>query len=145
MPVNGMNVGVDYSILYFSGTTGQLIDLGDVQDVNIVAMKHDIKSMPYNNTPRYGYVPDGYRIEFTITRTGSTLEDLMVTFSQNFNIGAVQQPGYLNESIINPDGSVRRYQYTNFVVFLTDHGNISRDKVVTLKMEGMASDKVQIA
>jgi len=57
----------------------------------------------------------------------------------------VQNPGYLNESIINPDGSVSRYQYTNFVVFLTDHGQISRDKVVTLKLEGMASDKVAIS
>jgi hypothetical protein len=31
------------------------------------------------------------------------------------------------------------------VVFLTDHGSVSRDKTVTLKLEGMASDKVQIA
>jgi hypothetical protein len=140
-----MNVGVDYSITYYDSTSGALIDLGDVQNVQITALKHDIKSMPYNRPPRYGFVPDGFRIEFTITRTGSTLEDLMVTLSQNFNAGSVQKPGYLNEAITNPDGSVRRYQYTNFVVFLTDHGNISRDKIVTLKLEGMASDKVQIA
>jgi hypothetical protein len=30
-------------------------------------------------------------------------------------------------------------------VFLTSHGDISRDKVVTLTLEGMASDKVTIA
>jgi len=116
-----------------------------VQNVQINAMKHDIKSMPYNGVPRYGYVPDGFKIEFTITRTGSVLEDLMATLSKNFNAGSVQKPGYFNESITNPDGSIRRFQYTNFVVFLTDHGAISRDKVVSLKLEGMASDKVQIA
>lgn len=145
MPVNGMNVGVDYSITYYDSTSGGLINLGDVQDVKITAMKHDIKSSPYNQVPRYGFIPDGFKIDFTITRNGSTLEDLMVAFSANFNAGIVNGAGYLNESINNPDGSVSRYQYTNFVVFLTNHGDISREKVVTLTLEGMASDKVKIA
>lgn len=145
MSVNGMNVGVDYSISFFDGASGLLVDLGDVQNVNVTAMKHDIKSMPYNKVPRFGFVPDGFKVDFTITRTGSVLEDYMVLFSANFNAGNILSPGFLNETINNPDGSVSRYQYTGFVVFLTDHGNISREKVVTLKLEGMASDKVQLA
>ena len=140
-----MNVGVDYSISYFESVSGGLINLGDVQDIKITAQKHDIKSAPYNQVPRYGFIPDGYKIDFTITRNGSILEDLMVAFSAAFNAGNVQGAGYLNETIINADGSTSRYQYTNFVVFLTDHGDISREKVVTLKLEGMASDKVKIA
>ena len=145
MPVNGMNVGVDYAISYYDSTSGALINLGDVQDVKITAMKHDIKSAPYNQVPRYGFIPDGYKVDFTITRNGSTLEDLMVTLSANFNNGVVQGVGYLNETINNPDGTVSRYQYTNFVVFLTSHGDISRDKIVSLTLEGMASDKRKIA
>ena len=145
MPINGMNVGVDYNITYFESATSTLINLGDVQNVKIIAQKHDISSKPYNQVPRFGYVPDGFKVDFTITRTGSVLEDLMVTFSANFNAGNIITPGFLNQSIINPDGTVKRYQYTNFVVFLTDHGDISREKVVTLKLEGMASDKTIIA
>lgn len=145
MPINGMNVGVDYSITYFESASGTLVALGDVQNVKIIAQKHDIKSAPYNQVPRYGYVPDGFKIDFTITRTGSVLEDLMALFSSNFNLGNIITPGFLNESVNNPDGTVRRYQYTNFVVFLTDHGDISREKVVSLKLEGMASDKIIIA
>lgn len=145
MPVNGMNVGVDYTISFYDGTSGTLVNLGDVQNVKIVALKHDIKSMPYNDVPRYGYVPDGFKIDFSITRTGSDITDFMVKAAQNFNAGNVQKPGYLNETITNPDGSISRYQYTKFVVFLTDHGNIQRDAPVTLTLEGMASDKVQIA
>ena len=145
MPVNGMNVGVDYTITYYDSTSGALINLGDIQDVKITALKHDIKSAPYNQVPRYGFVPDGFKIDFTITRNGSTLEDLMVAFSASFNAGNVNGSGYLNETINNPDGSVSRYQYTGFVVFLTSHGDIAREKVVTLTLEGMASDKVKIA
>lgn len=140
-----MNVGTDYSLAYFDGNTGFIVDLGDVQSVRIVALKHELKSMPYNDVPRYGYVPDGFRIDFTIVRTASLMEDLMVTFSKNFNQGHIIKPGYLNESINNPDGTVSRYQYTNFVIFLDDHGDVSREKPVMLRLSGMASDKKAIA
>lgn len=145
MPVNGMNTGVDYQLFYYDGASGALVDLGDVQDVKIVALKHDIKSQPFNRQPRYGYVPDGFKIDFTITRTGPELEDFMVAASANFDAGAIQKPGYLQQTVANPDGTISRYQYTNMVIFLTDHGNISRDKPTTLALEGMASSKIQIA
>jgi hypothetical protein len=145
MPVNGMNVGTDYSLSYFDGNSGVIQPLADVQSVKITALKHQLKNMPFNSVPRYGYVPDGFSIDFTIVRTSQVLELLAVNFSKNFNAGAVLQPGYFNESINNPDGSVIRFQYTNFVVFLDDHGDISREKPVMLRLTGMASDKVQIA
>ena len=140
-----MNVGVDFSVSYFEGTSGTLIDLGDVQTVHIVPLKHDIKSSPYNNDPRYGYVPDGFKIDFTITRTLSLLEDFMVLLAANFSQGILIAPGYLNESIINTDGTVVRYQYQRFVSFMVDLGDVSRDKVVTQRLEGMASSKIKIA
>src|ERR1700720_3262402 len=118
MPTNGMNVGVDYTITYYESVSGGLVNLGDVQDVKIAAQHHMIKSAPYNQVPRFAYIPDGFKIDFTITRNGSILEDLMVLNSANFNAGNVQSPGYLNETINNADGSISRYQYPNFVVFL---------------------------
>jgi hypothetical protein len=145
MPINGLNVGVDYSISFFDGTSGTLLDFGDVQNVKITALKHDIKSMPYNQPPTYGFIPDGYKIDFTITRTSSTLEDFMVAAEASFNAGNNQSAGFLNETINNPDGSVSRYQYGNFVIFLTDHGDIARDKTVTLSLTGNASTKISIA
>lgn len=145
MPTNNMNTGVDYSISYYDGASGLLVDLGDVQNVKVQALKHDIKSMPFNRPPRFGYVPDGYRIEFSITRTGGALEDFFVAAEANFNAGSVSKAGYLNQSINNPDGTISRYQFTNFVVFLENHGDIARDKVVTLTMQGMASTKQKIA
>jgi hypothetical protein len=140
-----MNVGVDYSIAFYDGTSGTLIDLGDVQNVKIVAQKHDIGSKPYNGPPKYGFVPDGYKVDFTITRTGSELEDFFVAAEANFNAGKVQSSGYLNQTTTNPDGSVSRYQYSGFVIFMPDHGDIARDKVVTQSLTGMASTKIQIA
>jgi hypothetical protein len=145
MPNNAGNIGADYSITYYDSPSGSLINLGDVQTIKITAMKHDIKSSPYNNYPKYDFIDDGFKIDFTMVRNSSTLEDLAVLRSANLQAGQVMGAGYLNETINNADGSVSRYQYINFVAFLTDHGDISREKIVTLTMEGMASAKVKIA
>ncbi|NPU23938.1 hypothetical protein [Bradyrhizobium denitrificans] len=140
-----MNTGTDYTLSFYDGGSGLLVPLGDVQNVKITALKHSIKSQPFNRPPRYGFVPDGYKIDFQITRTGSELTDFLVAVEQNFNEGRVLRPGYFNETINNPNGSLSRYQYTEFVIFLDDHGNIQRDAPVTLTLEGMASSKVPIA
>lgn len=145
MPVNGMNTGSDYSISYYDTASGVVVDLGDIQSVTITAAKHDIKSQPYNRPPRFGYVHDGFRVTFAITRTGPEIEDFMVQAAENFNAGRISTSGFLNQTINNPDGSVSRYQYTGFVMFLTDHGDVSREKTVTLRLEGLASEKRRIA
>jgi hypothetical protein len=145
MSVNGMTVGQDYSFAFYDANTGTIIDLGDVQNVKVTAQKHDIKSQPYNGVPRFGYIPDGFKISFTITRTGQQLEDLQVAAVQRFNAGSVDRSGFLSETITNPDGSVSRYQYTGFCFFLTEVGDVSREKMITQQAEGMASDKIRIA
>ena len=145
MPSNAGSVGVDYSFGYYDSNTNSLVDLGDIQSVKNTALKHDIANRPYNRPPRFDFIPDGYKVAFSITRTVATLENLAVTREANFNQGVGSAPGYLSESITNTDGTVTRYQYTGFVWFLTDHGDISREKTVTLAGEGMASQKVQVS
>lgn len=145
MSVNGLSVGRDFQFGYYDAQSGTIIDLGDVQNVQITAQKHDIASRPYNAPPTYGYIPDGYKISFTITRTGSSLEDFQAKYESLFNSGTIMKSGFLNETTTNPDGSISRWQYTKFVFFVTDHGDISREKTITLKAEAMASEKVKIS
>ena len=145
MPVNGMNTGVDYAFGYYDANTGQIVDLGDVQNVKISRGKHDLKSTPYNAPPYFGYVEDGFHITFTITRTGAALEDFSLNQSAQFDAGGIIKAGYLSQSVNNPDGSVSRYQYTKFVFFMNDPGDVAREKQVTITCEGAASKKVRIA
>ncbi|MCJ2084603.1 hypothetical protein MKK88_01150 [Methylobacterium sp. E-005] len=145
MPVNNMNVGKDYSLVFYDSNSGQVLDLGDVQSFRISAVKHDIKSMPYNGPPRFGYIPDGYRFSFTITRVGSALENFQLAQTAAFEAGQHVTSGYLNETVYNPDGTTSRYQYTGFVFWVGDIGDVSRDQNVKLSAEGMASQKVQLA
>lgn len=145
MAVNAMSVGRDYSFAYYDADSGQIVDMGDLQNVRITANKHAIKSMPYNGVPRFGYIPDGYAISFEITRTGSALEDFQLAANTRFNRGQSTRAGFLNETVTNEDGSVSRYQYTGFVFWVGDIGTITREAPVKMTGEGMASDKVRIA
>jgi hypothetical protein len=145
MPTNAGNVGVDYSFSYYDGTSNRLVDLGDIQNVKISASSHSISNRPYNAPPRFDFIPDGYSIAFTITRTSQALENLAVLREANFNAGIGSSAGYLNETITNVDMTISRFQYQGFVFFLGDHGDVSREKVVTMTGHGMASQKIQIA
>ena len=144
MSVNGLNVGVDFNFGLFDTNTQQVLPLGDVQSVKETAQKHDIKSMPYNAPPKFGYIPDGYSGTFAITRTGSQMEQLQILLANNFNNGVPIQSGFLNK-IVNDAGVVSKYQYTGVTFFLSDIGDISREKTVTQTMVWMASDKQRLA
>jgi hypothetical protein len=145
MAINNITVGRDYYIGFFDADTNQMIDLGDVQNVKINAQKHDVKSMPYNDVPRFGGIPDGYKVAFTVVRTGPDLENFQLAANTRFNAGSSTKAGFLNETVTNPDGSVSRYQYTGFVFWVSDIGEISREKPVQMQAEGYASDKVALA
>lgn len=145
MPVNGMNVGKDYSFGLYDANTGEVIDFGDIQNVKITAIYHDIKSAPYNDVPKYGHIPDGYKGSMTITRTRAALEELQLKLNEKFNNGEVMKPGYLNETVVNTDGSVSRFQYTGVDFKIEEIADVSREKIVPQTMTFMASNKVQIA
>lgn len=139
MPSAAGNLGVDYSFGYFDTNGNTLIDLGSVQDVKETALKHDLKNMPYNSPPVYDFAYDGYKFSFRIARYNAGLENLLILREQFFNQGAVMKPGYLNKTVNNYDGTISRYQYTNFVFFMTERGDVSRDKIVMQSCEGFAS------
>ena len=145
MPTNAGSVGVDYSIGYFDANTQTLKTIADIQNIKFQAQKHDLKNSPFNGPPKYDYIPDGHKFTFSIVRVSSDLEDMSVMRESTFNSGGFSYAGYLNVTITNPDGSISRYQYRNFVFFLSDHGEITREKLVSLQAEGMASDKIQIS
>jgi len=145
MSANNMGAGVDYSFIYYDGNTASTVDLGDVQNVKITPHYTTIQSDPYNAVPRFDYVPNGWSISMTITRTSPALENFMIDLDKKFNAGIALKPGYLNETITNPDGTKSNYQYTKFVFRITEHGDVDRKKAVVMTIMGAASDRVQIA
>ena len=144
MSVSGQTVGQSYTIGLYDGTTGSLVDLGQVQNFRSTAQKHNIKSMPYNAPPIYGYIPDGFQGRFSIVRTSPALENLFLQLVSLFNDGGDLVAGYINETVRETGGALSRYQYTQSVFFLTESVDVSRDKNVTITVEWMASEKINL-
>ena len=145
MSVNGMSVGKDYAVSFYDSNTNALVDFGDVQNFKIQPQKHDLKNMPYNGDPKFGYIADGYKFSFSIVRTSASLEAWQLAMNAVFNSGGNVKSGFLNVAVTNPDGSVSRYQFANFVFFVTDLGEVSREKMVAITAEGAASSMQQIS
>lgn len=144
MSINNMTVGKDYTIVLFDRNTNAIIELDDVQNFSITARKNDINSSPYNAVPRFGYIPDGYEMKFELVRINSALENYQLDAAARFNSGEHQLAGFLNETVTDADGSIHKYQYINFVFWLGDLGEVTRDKTVSMRAEGMASDKIRL-
>jgi len=142
MSVNGMTVGQSYTIGLYDGSLSSLVELGDVQNFKSTMLKHDLKNMPYNAPPVYGYIPDGASGTFQIMRTKPDLENLFLRLVDIFNNGGDLLAGYINETIRETGGSYTRYQYQRAVWFLTESADVSRDKNVMQTVSWMASAKV---
>jgi hypothetical protein len=145
MPVNQQSVGIDYTLTLYDATSKAAVDLNDVQSVKITAAKHEIVSRPYNNKPKFGFIPDGYRISFTIVRTDQSLEAFQLLQENNFYSGQPIVGNYLNETIQEADGTVSRYQYTGFAFWVDEVADITRENNVKMQCTGYASAKVALA
>lgn len=143
MPVNRINVGIDYTFGFFEANTGQIINFGDIQSFKEDPIKHDVASHPYNGMPRFGYVPAGFKGSFTIKRTGPELENLLIAMKTVFYAGKNVQSGFINKWINNTDNTQSRYQYTLAVFWVGQLASSSREKEVEQTVEWMASDLVQ--
>ncbi len=142
--VSGMSVGQSYTIGLYDGSLQSLVNLGSVQSFRATMQKHNLKNMPYNAPPIYGYIPDGAQGRFSMVRTDPTLENLFLSLVALFNNGGDLIPGYINETIVEKGGAFSRYQYTNTVFFLTESVDVSRDKNVPQTVEWMASEKINL-
>lgn len=146
MAVNGFNVGRDYTAFLYDANTATIVDLGIIEDIKIQVLKSSVKVTPYNDTPKYGYIPDGYSGTFTLARKDSKLEDLMIGLDTLFNNGGSILPGYIQEVWSNnADGSISRYQYTGVVFTLTSVADVRRDGKIAQNLAFQASDKVPVA
>lgn len=145
MPASNMSVGRDYSIVFYDRNTGETVEFGDLQSFRITQRKSDIESNPYNGPPRFGYVPGGYEMTFEIVRTNGQLENFHLGLVDDFYAGRHVRSGFLNETVRDPSGNIHRYQYTDFVFFLSDATDVSREKNVGMRAEGRASTKRRIA
>jgi hypothetical protein len=145
MPLpSGYTVGKDVSLVI--QTAAGPLTLAGLTDFTSDPVVIDIKSKPMTTgIPVHDYIPDGWRMSFKADRMDSSVDDFWANFEAAYYANAPLPAGTVYETIIESNGTVTQWRYTNAVVKLEKGGDKSGDKKVEQMLSGMASQRVKVA
>lgn len=143
MPINGFSVGKDvsltvvtsYGTLTFAGLTNFMAD----------PMTTDLKSKAIDGTPRFGFIPDGWKGSFTLDRLDPSVDNYWAQVEADYYAGKNIPAGTINEIITEADGSVTQWRYTGVILRLEKAGDWGGDKKVEQSVSFEAAKKVKVS
>jgi hypothetical protein len=143
MPINNFSVGKDvsltvvtsYGTLRFAGLTDFMCD----------PMTTDLKSKALDGTPRFGFIPDGYKGSFKLDRLDPTVDNYWAQVETDYYAGKNIQPGTISEIITEADGSLTEWRYTGVILRLEKAGDWGGDKKVEQTISFEAARKVKVS
>ena len=130
MPANGLSTGIDTKI-YFSDANGvqqfALLESFEASENSVIV------KIQCDGVTKFTKFHKGWKGTFTFQRNSDVLDSYIALQE----VG--QLPGTITETIIEVDGSVSQYSYSNVVLVLADGGTWSGTDIVTQKFSFNAS------
>ena len=137
MPINSMSVGRDVTVDIV--TSYGLASFSITTSFHAKPKHTDLKSVGLDGTHREGYVPAGWDITFKLDRGDSSVDDFFAQVEDDYFNGINSLPGTIQETIINPDGTISQYRYEGVTLKLDDAGEKAGDKLVVMTIAGFAN------
>lgn len=142
MPVNQFSVGRDVSLtvvtsygpLKFAGLTDFMAD----------PMTTDLKSKAIDGTPRFGFIPDGWKGSFKLDRIDPSVDNWWAQVEADYFSGKNVPPATISEIITEADGSISEFRYTGVVLRLEKAGDWGGDKKVEQTVVFEAAKRVKV-
>jgi hypothetical protein len=143
MPINGFSLGKDltYTIVTSSGN----LTINGVTDYTIKPQFTKLKHKGLDGTTVHSAIPDGYEISIKLDRQDPTLDNFFAALEDSYFAGTNISNGTISENIIESDGSVSKFQYTNVSLSLDDAGTYKGDSNVSQGLSGMASRRTKLS
>ena len=132
--INGFNVGQDISIS-IQDDTGVVVDssqLGHLMEIDATMEDTELRVIPISNNglPLFDTLYHGWSGRMTFTRMNGALDNLLTALENNFFNTGRRQKFTLNCTILNRDGSVDQYVFTQVTLSRGGFGNFRADKEV---------------
>lgn len=143
MPFNNFSVGKDVSLTVIT-SLGPLSFIG-LTDFTADPMTTDLKSKSIDGTPRFGFIPDGWKGSFKLDRLDPTVDNYWAQVEADYYAGKNIQAGTINEIITEADGSVTQWRYDGVVLRLEKAGEWGGDKKVEQSISFEAAHKLKVA
>lgn len=142
MPMNNFSVGKDvtltvvtsYGTLKFPGLTDFMAD----------PMTTDLKTKALDGTPRFGFIPDGWKGSFKLDRLDPSVDNYWAQVEADYFGGKNIQPGTISEIITEADGSITEWRYTGVVLRLEKAGDWGGDKKVEQSITFEAARRIKV-
>jgi hypothetical protein len=136
-------LGKDYSIDLVD-STGDVLRFGNITDFDAKALTADLESNGIDGDIRYGVVPKGYELSWTMDRDSPFFERWVAANDAAYYGGGTIKNVTVNETIRESDGSISVYQFRGVALKPSDLGNIKATSLVTFKVSGKASRRVRL-
>ena len=143
MPANGLSTGIDTKI-YFSDANG-VQQFAILESFQCAENANTPEKVGIDGTTRFPKFHLGWKGTFTFQRNSDVLDSYIAVQESLYYLGVDQLPGTITQTIIEIDGSVSQYSYSNVVLVLEDGGTWSGTDIVTQKFSFNASRKQKLA
>ncbi|WP_020472363.1 hypothetical protein [Zavarzinella formosa] len=143
MPTYSFSVGRDVSLVVV--TSYGTLAFNGLTDFTADPMTTDIKSKGIDGTPRFGFIPDGWKGSFKLDRLDPKTDNWWAQVEADYYAGRNSQPGTINEIVTEADGSVTQWRYDGVVLRLEKAGDWGGDKKVEQSVTFEAAHKIKVA
>ncbi|MCE9565846.1 MAG: hypothetical protein K8U57_27795 [Planctomycetes bacterium] len=143
MPFNNFSVGKDVSLTVV--TSYGTLKFAGLTDFSADPMTTDLKTKLLDGTPKFGFIPDGYKGSFKLDRLDATVDNYWAQVEADYYGGKNIQAGIINEIITEADGSITQWRYDGVVLRLEKSGDWGGDKKVEQSVTFQAARKIKVA
>ena len=143
MPANGLSTGIDTKI-YFSDANG-VQQFALLESFEASENADVIEKIQCDGVTKFPKFHKGWKGTFTFQRNSDVLDSYIAVQESVYYLGVDQLPGTITQTIIEVDGTVSQYSYSNAVLVLQDGGTWSGTDIVTQKFSFNASRKQKLA
>ena len=143
MPSYNFSVGRDVSLTVV--TSYGTLTFNGLTDFSADPMTTDLKSKGIDGTPRFGFIPDGWKGSFKLDRLDPLTDNWWANVEADYFSGKNAQTGTIQEIVTEADGSVTQWQYTGVVLRLDKAGDWGGDRKVEQSVTFEAALKTKIS
>ena len=143
MPLNGLNVGKDVSLVINTSKGVQRFTYITSFDANPTT--GDLKSIGLDGRARHAIVHEGWEGELDFDRDSSTFDDFWAQLEADYYAGMDQASGTINETITEVGGGLSQYRYDNVVFKLKSTGPKKGNDLIKGKMGFFAERRIKVA